>query len=89
MLHAVTFGVTHLGTMYFIQQAVPREQAGTAQAIFAAATGGIGMSGATLLSGYLFTPYAGKSYLAMAAIASVALLAGLALKQMWKPERQT
>ncbi len=88
MLHAVTFGVTHLGTMYFIQQAVPREQAGTAQAIFAAATGGLGMSGATLLSGYLFAPYAGMSYLAMAAIAGVAWVAAVTLKRLWKPEQQ-
>ena len=88
MLHAVTFGITHLGTMYFIQQAVPREQAGTAQAIFAAATGGLGMSGATLLSGYLFAPYAGMSYLAMAAIAGVAWVAAVTLKRLWKPEQQ-
>ncbi len=85
VLHALTFAATHLGAMHFIQQAVPAEQAGTAQAIYAAATGGLITAGAMLLSGVLYGSYAGLSYLAMMAIACVGLGAGLVLKRRWIP----
>lgn len=84
VLHALTFAATHLGSMHFIQRAVPREQAGTAQAIYAAATGGLITSGAMLLAGFLYGPYAGASYLAMMAIASVGVIAGLVLNRRWR-----
>lgn len=80
LLHALTFGATHLGAMHYIASTVPREQAGTAQAILAAASGGVGMGAATLLAGALYGPYAGLSYLSMAAIAALGLCAGLALR---------
>ena len=82
-LHALTFAATHLGSMHFIQQAVPREQAGTAQAIYAAVTGGLITAGAMLLSGAIYGPYAGLSYLAMMVIAGVGVMAGLILKRRW------
>lgn len=79
-LHALTFGATHLGAMHYIHRAVPQEQAGTAQALFAAATGGLGMGASTLLAGVLYEPIGGLSYLAMAAIAGSGLAAALVLK---------
>jgi PPP family 3-phenylpropionic acid transporter len=82
-LHALTFAATHLGSMHFIQQAVPREQAGTAQAIYAAVTGGLITAGAMLLSGAIYGPYAGLSYLAMMALASIGVMAGLILRRRW------
>ncbi len=83
-LHALTFGATHLGAMHYIHRAVPQEQAGTAQALFAAATGGVGMGAATLLAGTLYGPFGGLSYLAMAAIAGFGLAAALLLKGRWQ-----
>jgi PPP family 3-phenylpropionic acid transporter len=80
VLHALTFGATHLGAMQYIQRAIPHEQAGTAQALLAAATGGIGMGAAMLLAGILYGPYGSLSYLAMAAIAGVGLAAALPLR---------
>jgi PPP family 3-phenylpropionic acid transporter len=79
LLHALTFGATHLGAMHFIGHAVPRAQAGTAQALYASVTSGIAMGGAMLISGPLYAAYAGRAYWAMAAVGLLALAASLAL----------
>ena len=80
VLHALTFGATHFGAMHYIHRAVPQEQAGTAQALFAAATGGIGMGAATLLAGALYGPLGGVSYFAMAVLGGVGLIAAVAMR---------
>lgn len=81
ILHALTFGATHLGAMHFIHGTVPQEQAGTAQAIFATATGGVAMGLATLLAGKIYAPLGGASYAAMAVLGAVGLIAAIALKR--------
>lgn len=77
ILHALTFGATHLGTVHFIAQNVPAERAGTAQALQASVTAGIAMGGATLLAGQLYGPFGAKAYLAMAVLGALGLLAAL------------
>jgi PPP family 3-phenylpropionic acid transporter len=79
VLHAVTFGATHIGAFYFLTQAMPERHAGTAQAFYASITAGIAMGGAMLLSGQLYAGYGGRTYWAMAAIAAVGLGASLVL----------
>ena len=79
LLHALTFGATHLGAMHFIGRAVPQVQAGTAQALYASVTGGIAMGGAMLVTGPLYAAYVGRAYWAMAILAAVGLLASLML----------
>lgn len=80
MLHGVTYGATHLGAIHFLARRVPERQAGTAQAIFAAANSGMMMM-ATLVAGYLYAWVAGRAYLAMAALACCGLAAGLWLSR--------
>jgi PPP family 3-phenylpropionic acid transporter len=75
MLHALTFGATHIGTVHFISQNIPSEQGGTAQALQASVTAGIAMGGATLLAGQLYGPIGAKAYLAMALLGAGALAA--------------
>lgn len=79
LLHALSFGATHVGAIHFIGRAVPDVQAGTAQALYASVTGGIAMGGAMLIAGPLYTAYAGRAYWAMAVVAAIALAASLAL----------
>jgi PPP family 3-phenylpropionic acid transporter len=79
LLHALTFGATHLGAMHFIARFVPTAQAGTAQALYASVTSGIAMGGAMLMAGPLYAAYAGRAYWAMAVVAAVALAASLML----------
>ena len=64
---------------------VPDQQAGTAQALYASVTGGIGLGGAMLIAGPLYASYGGRAYWAMAIIAAVALAASLALRRMAQP----
>ncbi len=80
-LHGLTFGATHIGAFYFITRAIAESQAGTAQALYAAITAGIAMGGAMLLSGQLYSALGGRTYWAMATIATVGLAAGLALRR--------
>ena len=75
VLHALTFGATHIGTVHFIAQNVPAERAGTAQALQASVTAGIAMGGATLRAGQLYGPFGGMSYLAMTVLGVLALVA--------------
>jgi PPP family 3-phenylpropionic acid transporter len=77
ILHALTFGATHIGTVHFIAQNIPPERAGTAQALQASVTAGIAMGGATLLAGQLYGPYGAKAYLAMALLGALGLVAAL------------
>ncbi len=77
ILHALTFGATHIGTVHFIAQNIPPERAGTAQALQASVTAGIAMGGATLLAGQLYGPYGAKAYLAMAVLGALGLVAAL------------
>jgi PPP family 3-phenylpropionic acid transporter len=79
LLHALTFGATHLGAMHFIARAVPHVQAGTAQALYASVTSGIAMGGAMLIAGPLYANFGGRAYWAMAGLAAVGLVAGLVL----------
>ncbi len=81
ILHALTFGATHIGTVHFIAQNIPPERAGTAQALQASVTAGIAMGGATLLAGQLYAPFGAKSYLAMAVLGAVGLAAALLAKK--------
>jgi MFS transporter, PPP family, 3-phenylpropionic acid transporter len=79
ILHALTFGATHIGAVHFIGRGVPEAQAGTAQALYASITGGIATGGVTLMLGPVYAACAGRVYWAMALVAAAALLAGLAL----------
>jgi MFS transporter, PPP family, 3-phenylpropionic acid transporter len=81
-LHGVTFAAAHVGAIHFMARTVPEAQSGSAQALYAAISSGILLGGATLLAGPLYADYGARAYLAMAALAAVALLAALGLWQM-------
>jgi len=81
-LHGLTFGAAHVGAIHVLARFVPEAQAGTAQAVYASATSGILLGGATLLAGPLYAAWGGRAYLAMAALAAVGLLAALGLERL-------
>lgn len=83
VLHGLTFGAAHLGAIHFMARAVPERQAGTAQALNATVSAGVGMAGAMLISGALYGTHGGRTYLAMAVIAGLGLAAGLLLQRSW------
>ena len=70
MLHALSFGATHLGALGFVARHAPPGQAATAQGYLAIATGLV-MAGAMGISGVLYEAVGGRAYAAMA-LAAVA-----------------
>ena len=70
LLHALSFGATHLGALGFVARHAPAGQSATAQGYLAIALGLVGAA-ATALSGWLYGAYGGRAYAAMA-LAAVA-----------------
>jgi PPP family 3-phenylpropionic acid transporter len=72
-LHGFTFALLHLACMRVIADTVPRELAGTAQAVY----GLVGVGGATavltVLSGWLFGHFGPSGFWAMALLCILAL----------------
>jgi PPP family 3-phenylpropionic acid transporter len=78
VLHALTFGAAHLATVHFIARRAPGGLATTAQAVYAAISGGLVMGGLLLAAGWLYRELAGQAYFAMAAVSLLGLLVAIA-----------
>ena len=65
MLHALSFGATHLGAIGFVARHAPAGQSATAQGYLAIATG-VAMAGAMGISGVLYEAFGNLAYAAMA-----------------------
>lgn len=87
-LHALTFGVGHLGAMAFIATAIPPRLQASAQGVQGGGLGGAALAGATLAAGVI-TAAAGPAaaYWLAAAMSLVALIAALCLSVVWNGER--
>jgi MFS transporter, PPP family, 3-phenylpropionic acid transporter len=83
--HSLTYTASHIGAIHFMSSVVADRQSGTAQALYASVTGGIGLGGAMLIAGPLYASYGGRGYWAMALMAAVALAASLALWRAAQP----
>ena len=83
LLHALTYGASHLAAMHFISRAVPESSQGTAQALYATMAMGVVIGGATLASGQLYAQIGAEAYFAMAALAAVGLAAALFVRARW------
>lgn len=65
LLHALTFGATHLGTLGLVARHAPPGRAASAQGYLAIGLG-LAMAALTALSGWLFAKYGSSAYAAMA-----------------------
>lgn len=74
LLHALTFGATHLGAMNHLSRTVPPGAAASAQALYSGASAGIGSGLVMLGAGALYAAYGGLAYLFMALLSAVGLL---------------
>lgn len=84
VLHAMTYGGSHIGAIYFIAQAVPPGIQGSAQALYATIASGIAMGAATLLAGTLLAGHgSAAAYAAMGAVSLAALAGAVLLKRLW------
>ena len=80
LLHALSFGATHLGTMGLLAHRVPGHLLATAQGTLTASTG-IVSAIATVLCGRLFNDYGQSIYFGMAAMAGVGAFVMLAMRR--------
>ncbi len=81
LLHALSFGATHLGALMFLMRRVPPGQAATAQG-YLAITLGLAMAAATAVSGLLYDDFGSRAYLAMALAALAGGACGLIAHRM-------
>lgn len=81
LLHALTFGATHLGAMNYLSRTVPPDAAASAQALYAGASSGIGSGLVMLGAGALYAQYGGRAYLFMTMLSALGLFGALRLRQ--------
>ena len=81
VLHALTFGASHLGAMYLLARSVPPAAAASAQSLYAALSAGFGSGLVMLAAGALYAAYGGQAYLFMA------LLSAGGLAGIWRLRR--
>ena len=84
VLHAFTYGASHLGAMQFIARAVPAGASGTAQALYAVMAAGCVIGGVTLISGAIYSSAGGLVYLLPAALSALGAGLMLVLKRRWQ-----
>jgi MFS transporter, PPP family, 3-phenylpropionic acid transporter len=77
VLHAFTFGATHLGAIHYISNNVTPSQSATAQSLYAVAVSGVGMAIGLAVSGKLYAIFSGGAYLIMAGIGLVGFVLAL------------
>jgi MFS transporter, PPP family, 3-phenylpropionic acid transporter len=82
-LHGLTYGAMHLGAIQFLTRAIPEEQGGTAQGLYALVTSGIFMALAAWIAGVFYIRAGGLAYLPMAGLAAGAIVALLVLRRRW------
>ncbi len=79
LLHALTFGASHLGAMHFLSRAVPVSAAASAQSIYAAVSSGLGSGLVMVVAGVLYAACGGGAYLFMAVLSAAGLLGAVRL----------
>ncbi len=73
VLHGLSFGAVHIGTMHYIMEAVPEENIGAAQGV-GYVLGGVVMGLAVFLSGPIYDAVAGYGFWVMSALCFIALI---------------
>jgi PPP family 3-phenylpropionic acid transporter len=81
LLHAFTFGASHLGAMHFLSRNIPLSAAASAQSFYAAMSSGLGSGLVMLLAAALYAAYGGGAYLSMAALSAAGLLGTIGLRR--------
>lgn len=79
VLHAATFGCTHLGAMHFIAQRVIPGLTARAQATYSSTAMGLAPGLGLLAAGPLYAAFNGLAFVATAAVAAIGTVCGLAL----------
>lgn len=84
ILHAMTFGATHLASIHFLTHAVPEDRSATAQGLYAAVVAGLVLGSVTVACGPLYETFGGRAYAAMALLAGIGTAAAVLLRRRWQ-----
>lgn len=79
LLHAFSFGATHLGAIHYISETVAPNRSATAQSLYAVAVSGIAMAMGMVASGKLYTMYSSGAYLVMGGVGVAGVILALIL----------
>jgi len=82
-LHGLTFGALHLGTIRFLDAAVPTRVMATAQSLYSAVPMGISVGLAMLWAGNLYAGFGSGAFFAMAGLGGLGLLSAFWLQCRW------
>ena len=82
LLHALTFGASHLGAMHVMARTVPPGAAASAQSLYAALSAGLGSGLVMLAAGALYAAYGGHAYPFMALLSAAGLGGVLQLRRL-------
>ncbi len=74
LLHALTFGASHLGAMHFMARSVPPGASASAQSLYAALSAGLGSGLVMLVAGALYGAFGGHAYPFMALLSAAGLV---------------
>jgi PPP family 3-phenylpropionic acid transporter len=69
-LHALSFGIAHLGAMHMLAQELRPEISASAQGYYSVVNGGVALGAAMLAAGPLYAAFGGASFWFMAALAA-------------------
>lgn len=86
ILHGISFGAVHIGTMHFIMRSVPEDRIGSGQGV-GFVLGGLTMGLLLLTSGSLYDAFYANAFFAMAFVGVLAIII-LALANKNKPKTQ-
>lgn len=87
ILHALTFGATHLGSMSFISRHAPKDVAASAQSLYSSIANGLMMGIAILISGRLYDIDPSYAFLGMVILAAMGGLIILTLTKLVPPSK--
>jgi PPP family 3-phenylpropionic acid transporter len=79
LLHALTFGATHLGAMNYLSRTVPPDASASAQALYSGASSGFGSGMVMLVAGALYARFDGGAYLFMTALSALGFCGAMQL----------
>ena len=74
LLHALTFGASHLAAIHYLGSKVSPERAGTAQSLYSSLPLGLGMGIATYVGGVIYESSGGGAYMAMSLFCACAFI---------------
>jgi PPP family 3-phenylpropionic acid transporter len=86
-LHAVTYGASHLGAMFFMARAVPATVSGTAQTLYAAIANSALMALTMVAIGPIYAALGTLVFWPMTAMAALGAAVALALRRRWPEGR--